>query len=415
MINQIIIIIIICLPHFVQPEIRIPFYILYFLSLFVFAKHLFISKKILILVAPVILILLIGLLYTPQYKINDIALESSRIVGFIFCILAGYTIYRHNCSVRSFLRILIIVCILICSKFIFDFISNLAVINILSFNEWRKVVRGGGMIASIGTVLILNVISMKIKLFKFQKLILPIGLLLCTASLILSMSRTALVSFLIIFVIMFDLHKKIPKIIIWTLIIFISLLILFTIPIQKGIDFSNIPFAYHFFEKLQDPFSELRLKSYDSITQMSQNWRGYESYRSWDQYRNGNVVNYLIGSGFGSKIDIGLNMVLNKQTYNKILVTHNGYLYLLVKTGLIGLLSYLTFIVMSLFTSYKIYKSTNNHLLKLLTKFSFSLISVVLISTYIGVGFIDRGNISIVLIILGYIAAYKINTESYTN
>ena len=169
--------------------------------------------------------------------------------------------------------------------------------------------------------------------------------------------------------------------------------------------------VYQFIEKLQNPLSELQIKSYYNIKQIYQNWRGYESYRSWVQYKNGNIINYLLGSGFGSKIDIGFNATLNNQSYSKILVTHNGYLYLLAKTGFIGLLSYLSFISISLFTSFKINRSTDDQLLKLLSKLSISLIMTVTLITFVVSGFVSKGNSSIALIIFGYIAAFRIKSE----
>ena len=108
-------------------------------------------------------------------------------------------------------------------------------------------------------------------------------------------------------------------------------------------------------------------------------------------------------------------MILANQKYTEILVTHNGYLYLLVKTGLIGFLAYFSFIFLSVHNSYKIYKSSNNLYLKIIAKLSLALVLTISISTIVVSGFISKSNASIVLIILGYISAYKINAESHNS
>ena len=55
-------------------------------------------------------------------------------------------------------------------------------------------------------------------------------------------------------------------------------------------------------------------------------------------------MQYLFGQGFGTLIDLGLYIPLGDEVIRFAPILHNGYMYLLVKTGVIGVLIYLVFL-----------------------------------------------------------------------
>ena len=66
----------------------------------------------------------------------------------------------------------------------------------------------------------------------------------------------------------------------------------------------------------------------------------------------------MFGGGFGSLVDLGFAMQLGPgQEFQFIPVLHNGYMYLLVKTGFLGLTWFVLFIVQNLFTGLRVIRS----------------------------------------------------------
>lgn len=81
-------------------------------------------------------------------------------------------------------------------------------------------------------------------------------------------------------------------------------------------------------------------------------WRAYESNMAIDQM-NSKPVSYLNGFGFGSLVDLKFYAPLNEEGMRYIPFLHNGYIYVLFKTGLPGLLFYLIFLMFLYVQSYK--------------------------------------------------------------
>jgi hypothetical protein len=87
---------------------------------------------------------------------------------------------------------------------------------------------------------------------------------------------------------------------------------------------------------------ELEVKEHGTLAQINKNWRGHESARGIATWESGNPLQRIVGQGFGKSVDIGLFINLSvKEKSRYIPILHNGYVYLLVKTGVLGLAAYL--------------------------------------------------------------------------
>ena len=71
-------------------------------------------------------------------------------------------------------------------------------------------------------------------------------------------------------------------------------------------------------------------------------WRGYEAKRAFD-LMNSHPMNYVVGCGHGSQVNLKFLAPLggNKKGMKYISELHNGYIYILYKTGIVGMLFYL--------------------------------------------------------------------------
>jgi hypothetical protein len=78
---------------------------------------------------------------------------------------------------------------------------------------------------------------------------------------------------------------------------------------------------------------ELTIQDFSTREEISDNFRGYEAAKTFEDYQAGGPKVWLIGRGFGHKVDIGL-WVINTRWFP---IMHNSIAYLVVKSGAIGL------------------------------------------------------------------------------
>lgn len=103
----------------------------------------------------------------------------------------------------------------------------------------------------------------------------------------------------------------------------------------------------HFVVKLARSFEELHVQEYASDRSINQNYRGFETARALKHFAQGNVFQWLFGSGFGAQVDLGVALPLGGASgkdhtilMRTIPIFHNGYIYVLTKAGIAGLMLY---------------------------------------------------------------------------
>jgi O-antigen ligase len=108
-----------------------------------------------------------------------------------------------------------------------------------------------------------------------------------------------------------------------------------------------------FRSKIARSGKEIAVSDYENMNDINRNWRGFETYRALDTFMSGNLSQKILGQGFGALVDLGFTMTLGEVEYSKIPILHNGYAYILVKTGLIGILCYVFFYYILIKHSFK--------------------------------------------------------------
>ena len=171
-----------------------------------------------------------------------------------------------------------------------------------------------------------------------------LAMTLCAISMVLSFSRTMYIVFTILMLSFFGWldvlrHASVR----WGAAV---LLIGMTALVQLSPP-SYLPAKPTFMEKTLHSLQEIRIKDYSSFEDINTNWRGFETARAIESYATGRPDEWLLGRGFGHLVDLGFYMNLSHredEATRYIPILHNGYAYLLVKTGLVGLLAYLVFL-----------------------------------------------------------------------
>jgi hypothetical protein len=114
--------------------------------------------------------------------------------------------------------------------------------------------------------------------------------------------------------------------------------------LQLAVDTRTVEARQSFLGKLARSLVEQLPDDRQSVAEANANWRGYETARAWATWSGGQPWQWLFGQGFGVQVDLGYfqNLTRNpREAARFIPVLHNGYAYLLVKTGLAGVVCYL--------------------------------------------------------------------------
>lgn len=98
-------------------------------------------------------------------------------------------------------------------------------------------------------------------------------------------------------------------------------------------------------ETLHKAISELHFNDDWTQEDMGTSYRAYEIFAAFNEFKNYHFINKIFGGGFGALVHLDFSVVLGGGEYSEIPWMHNGYLYILIKSGLIGMLCYLTFLV----------------------------------------------------------------------
>jgi hypothetical protein len=156
-------------------------------------------------------------------------------------------------------------------------------------------------------------------------------LLLNVLGVYVSGSRTYLLLFVVYIVIIFYYENRVR-------FIFFFIVISCCLYALSFNDFDN-----DLINKLGKSRSELELKDFRTEESINTNYRGYESVRALISFEDGHLGNYIAGHGLGKLVDLGIDVKLGSEFRRFIPVLHNGYLYILVKTGFLGIGVYILF------------------------------------------------------------------------
>lgn len=214
------------------------------------------------------------------------------------------------------------------------------------FNKyyWRQALGAGEFISVWGLLVAFGLISktgFKHEHAKFISLLMVINLI----SIIISDSRTAMIMLSLGLFLVFvpAIVKKMRRVYWVGLAIGIILIIIFaSVP---GEDTTTT------LGRFQNMFREQFSVSFVDSSDINNKYRAFESIAAIDTFLSGNLWDQFVGHGFGKMIDLKVLIPLGVpgeiNDYQFIPILHNGYLYVLIKTGVLGLLIYIYFMARS--------------------------------------------------------------------
>lgn len=122
------------------------------------------------------------------------------------------------------------------------------------------------------------------------------------------------------------------------------LLVLAVLAARSAVDPDSLQAKTSLVGKFGRVFEELRVTQDLRPGEVQDNWRGYETARAVGQWAEGGPARWFFGEGLGALVDLGLFESLTRDPRDAVRfipIFHNGYVFVLVKAGLVGIVLYL--------------------------------------------------------------------------
>jgi hypothetical protein len=263
----------------------------------------------------------------------------------ILAIVAGYLLAKKIRNFSSFLRVFIYTITLISMYHVFSILMNVD-FSTASVSKIRTI----GGISNLAEVVVLTIIISSYK-FNFldvieNKLVKKIVFSIVLVSFFLYFSRTMFVALIILLLAVYGYVKITSKGLKYGLLVFSSFLLfyiyLFNANIQRekpGLE----SFLYKMKIAPSEIFTPVRNIDPNNHAYLWDHWRAYEATLAIDQINT--PVTFFIGKGAGSMVDLKFKVYLGDSEMRYIPAIHNGYVNIFFKTGIIGIVIYLLFLL----------------------------------------------------------------------
>jgi len=163
-----------------------------------------------------------------------------------------------------------------------------------------------------------------------------------------------------------------------------------------------------FTDKIIGSFGEVTIGNYSSEQDINLRYRGYETFMALNSYAEGSEPEQLFG-GLGKLVDLKTFVHLGEDAdFRYIPVLHNGWMYLLVKTGITGVLTYLLIFFGLIVTNWRKYADVQAPpIIRLFAALNIGCVVSLLVTNYIVTSFFNV-EMSVLMVTLGY-SFYYIN------
>lgn len=302
---------------------------------------------------PLLIILLIGTITTFFYAYNlmDTGKDIAYFMKPVLLLFIGYSIFHSIKGQMFFFKVFVYLGIGFALIHLFKLITYPNLFD-TSINTLRNETGLSNPVELLAIVfLLLGLKYPKIQIFSKKKITYYV-LILLLLSFFLYFSRTMWVAIFLLLLTAFGYAKISFKALKYLGLFFLLIssfyIYLYSIEIER-----NEPGISAFLYKMKIAPEEIFLPKIDLNDHASlwDHWRAYEAKMAFDQMSD---LEHIFGRGFGSLVDLHFVAPLNEEGMQYISHLHNGYAMIYYKTGIIGLLLYLLFILnLYLFTFYK--------------------------------------------------------------
>ncbi|MFZ3071864.1 MAG: O-antigen ligase family protein [Thermodesulfobacteriota bacterium] len=353
------------------------------------------------LVIPAVL-LVIGFSGSADNDRYDVFKDAWYYVNSAIVLSAGYLMMRRTGRIEPLLKVFVIGGFLLALYHLSKIAANPWLLFETTIGQYRKETGAGYFLTFLSPSILIFSGRYGIEVFtsKHRKFFVPVIIYVTAASLVLSFSRTMWGAFFIIVFVMAGLFTLRRAKAILAGVVILTLIMTFSSVMSAGGRTTGTILG-----KLANSLDEVALSDYTSIGDINRNWRGYESHRAMKTYLDGNAWNLAVGHGFGKLVDLKIFMLLGKEELRYIPIMHNGYMYVLVKTGVIGLALYLRYLYLFYKKGSAISASEDSKDV-FAGRMIVSLVIVLVFTTFVISGYFNKGALVPVMLLLGHLLCY---------
>jgi len=324
-------------------------------SLILFYKNFSFSKKLFNPIFILLLITVVGIFTSLFYQKTyyNWLKDFMYFLKPIIAILSGYFIAKKINNFKFIIKGIILI------STISAFLHITKVVWHIDFDTWtvesvRKIGGISNLIESFALVLILGSNTYDfINVFK-NKLLKNTILILLLFSVTAYFSRTMVVALIIFYLAILGYLKLTSKGLKYGFIILISVGLFYTYLFSVKIE-RDKPGIESFLYKIKIAPSEIFIPSpkidMNNHASLWDHWRAYEASMALQEMKK-NPSSFFAGKGFGALVDLKFEAPLDSKKIRFIPILHNGYIYILYKTGIVGISLYFLFLFVLYLNSY---------------------------------------------------------------
>lgn len=287
-------------------------------------------------------IVLVAALNAPGHDLFDIFKDAWYMLYPILSLATGYALCREEADLDGLMGSFVVGGLIVSLAYLGVFLMH---INLLSksVEEIRRA-NGPGFFLSILSPMIVVLgwlVGVRNTWIEKHQTLTIVSLVTCLAATFVSFSRSLWISILIAIVANLGVFRRkliVAAVSVITLVVLIAVLVALPDSTTGG-DSGGIQ------DKFLKSSTEVMVQNQTDFTDINANWRGFEAFMALRTYLEGTPSNYLLGRGLGQLVDIGFYMQLGDVELRYLPILHNGYMYILVKSGAIGVMLYLAYLL----------------------------------------------------------------------
>lgn len=372
-----------------------------FAAFYILATGFKFPRRLLYLIGPMLLFILLGLLGSSRNSTYDILKDVWYAGKSVLSLMAGYMLMSEIKDLKSLLKIFLVAAALSALLHLSRFVIDPSLLS-RSVNDLREGAGKGFFISVLAVSIIAACRHFRLEVFR-RPWAMWLILALSLVSLTMSFSRTFWISLAVLLISVYGLFtlRNIKRLMVLFVFIVITVGAVMTAPESEQTGQNPTLRG-----KMAYSLKEMAIRNYVDKKDIASNWRGYESFRAIQTYLKGDAKQYFIGRGFGTMIDLGIYIKLGgDEKFRFIPTLHNGYLYTLVKTGIIGLAIYVYFLLRFFHQGMVGEKSVDTGL-RFAGRLVVALTLVLFATTMVIAGFFNKTTMHTPLVLLGALLFY---------
>jgi hypothetical protein len=367
-------------------------------------SHFKVPKRALVLMLLPGALVVLGMLGSSSHYLRDVLKDSWYYTFPMLAVFTGYILARSCKNAESILMTFVVAGAVLSVWHLAEFITHRELLQTGDLGELRDQIGSGFMLSSVSPMILYLASRSGVKLFDPRTRAIPLAIYAVTlASVACAFSRTMVISALVSFVAGLGwLTTKNKR---GMIVIGLLIGVLFGLNAVVPEDSSS------FLGKFAQTREEISYTDFGTTADAIHHWRAYETLMATATYLGGNGIQKAVGMGFGQLVDIGIDVELGGTVMHEIPIFHNGYVYVLVKTGYVGLALFLVYLArLYVVGARHVQKSDRKN--QMLGGLLMAMISMVAVSTFVVSGWFNPSLICAITMLIGSLLSFLSRAQS---